>query len=55
MVNVKALTALLAVFDTSIEKISGVAEVHAIPDSHIRRVYEADSCECAHSNSIPNL
>jgi hypothetical protein len=56
MVDVKTpLTALLAIFDTSVEEIPGVAEVHAIPDSHIIRVCIADRCECARSDSIPSL
>jgi hypothetical protein len=56
MVSVKTpLTALLAIFDTSIEKIPSVAEVHAISDRHILRVCIADRCECARSAPIPIL
>jgi hypothetical protein len=47
------LTALLAIFDTSIDKIPSIAKVHAIPDGHVVRVYIADRCECARSDSIP--
>lgn len=48
------LTAFLAKFDTGIDKVP-LAEVHAILDSHVRRVRIAGRCECACRNIVPNL
>ena len=36
------LTTLMAIFDTGIDKVPGVAEVHAILDGHVVRVRIAD-------------
>jgi hypothetical protein len=37
-----ALTTLMAIFDAGIDKVQGVAEVHAILDGHVVRVRIAD-------------
>jgi hypothetical protein len=49
------LTTLLAKFDTGIDKVLRVAEVHAILDSHVLCVRIADSCESARCDIVPNL
>ena len=49
------LTAFLAIFDTGIDKVLLVAEVHAILDSHVRRVRIAGRCERACRDIVPNL
>ena len=48
------LTAFLAIFDTGIDKVL-VAEVHAVLDSHVRRVRIAGRCESACRDIVPNL
>jgi hypothetical protein len=47
------LTAFLAIFDTSIDIVLA-AEVHAVLDSHVRRVPIAGRCERACRNIVPN-
>jgi hypothetical protein len=49
------LTALLAKFDTGIDKVLRVAEVHAILDSHVFCVRIADRFESAFCGVVPNL
>lgn len=49
------LTALLAVFNTSVDIVSRVAVVHAILDSHIRCVSITGRCESARRDIVPNL
>jgi hypothetical protein len=47
-------TAFLAMFDTGIDKVLA-AEIHAILDSHVRRVPIAGRCERACGDIVPNL
>ena len=47
-------TAFLAMFDTGIDKVLA-AEIHAILDSHVRRVPIAGRCERACGDIVPDL
>ncbi len=49
------LTALLAIFDTGIDEVPSVAEIHASLDIHVRRIYIADRGECACSDPISSF
>ena len=49
------LTALLAVFDTGVDEVLRVTEVHAILDSHVICVRIAGRCERACCDIVPNL
>jgi hypothetical protein len=50
-----SLTTLLTIFDTGIDKLLRVAEIHAVFNSHVCCVRVAGGCECACCDIVPNL
>jgi hypothetical protein len=49
------LTAFLAIFDTSVDKVPRIAVIHAILDSHVRRIGIAGRRERTCRDIVPDL
>lgn len=49
------LTTFLAIFNTGVDKVPRVAVIHAILDSHVRRIRIAGRRERACRDIVPNL